>query len=488
MRKFHALAAGMFAMMSALPATAVTLNPKGLGQALIYPYYTVNKGQDTLVSVVNASDVGKYALVQFREGYNGRAVLEFYLYLSARDTWTAVISEGEDGGAKLVTADSSCTRPAIPAAPAGQPFSATQYTGLSVAPWDVPDSGPQTIARVREGHIEIIARGDIAPGSALDIAITPPSAGEAPPDCASVPVGSFVTELAPGNALSGSASIVNVAEGTFFTYGADALAGFTGVALNFGSDMTEWDLLRTANSADLPDGATANLSTDDGEPLAIDYEQGIDAVSAVFMKNAIYNDYLNAAALGASTDWIVTFPTKRYYTDPMYGGMIPRAPFAAAFEAGRADVLIDATFHDQGGTVVPVFPPDCGASCPPPLALPYEVNVLSIMRTAADGSSNVLGSQLVTELEPHRSSPLLEDAGWISMDLLSAREPHALPAGQGDGYMATLHGLPVTGFMVYNIINANAAPGRLANYGGTFPHRATVLCFSDMEFTGPNPC
>ena len=194
MRKFHALAAGVFAMMSALPATAVTLNPKGLGQALIYPYYTVNKGQDTLVSVVNASDVGKYALVQFREGYNGRAVLEFYLYLSARDTWTAVISEGEDGGAKLVTADSSCTRPAIPAAPEGLPFTASTYSGTyGVPPWDVPDSGPQTIARVREGHIEIIARGDIAPGSAVDIAITPPAEGEAPLDCASVPAGMFTS-------------------------------------------------------------------------------------------------------------------------------------------------------------------------------------------------------------------------------------------------------------------------------------------------------
>lgn len=54
--------------------------------------------------------------------------------------------------------------------------------------------------------------------------------------------------------------------------------------------------------------------------------------------------------------------------------------------------------------------------------------------------------------------------------------------------MATLYSLPVTGFMVYNIINANAAPGRLANYGGALPHRASMLCFSDMQLTGPNPC
>jgi len=36
--------------------------------------------------------------------------------------------------------------------------------------------------------------------------------------------------------------------------------------------------------------------------------------------------------------------------------------------------------------------------------------------------------------------------------------------------------LPMTGFMVYNIINANAAPGRLANYGGAFAHRPSIAC------------
>lgn len=35
-------------------------------------------------------------------------------------------------------------------------------------------------------------------------------------------------------------------------------------------------------------------------------------------------------------------------------------------------------------------------------------------------------------------------------------------------------GLPVVGFMAYNIINAQAQPGVLANYGGTFRHRPTV--------------
>ncbi|HKE47551.1 MAG TPA: hypothetical protein VKB52_05770, partial [Rhodanobacteraceae bacterium] len=39
--------------------SAVTLNPRGIGQVLIYPYYTVNRGQDTLVSLVNTASIAK---------------------------------------------------------------------------------------------------------------------------------------------------------------------------------------------------------------------------------------------------------------------------------------------------------------------------------------------------------------------------------------------------------------------------------------------
>ena len=46
-------------------------------------------------------------------------------------------------------------------------------------------------------------------------------------------------------------------------------------------------------------------------------------------------------------------------------------------------------------------------------------------------------------------------------------------------------GLPATGFMVYNIINSNAQPGKLANYSGLFPHRASLSCSGNAR--GCNP-
>ena len=40
-------------------AQAVNINPDGLGQVLIYPYYTVNAGNQTLLSVVNTTETRK---------------------------------------------------------------------------------------------------------------------------------------------------------------------------------------------------------------------------------------------------------------------------------------------------------------------------------------------------------------------------------------------------------------------------------------------
>ena len=70
-------------------AMAVMLNPRGTGQVLIYPYYTVNGGNTTLMSVINTTAQGKAMKVRFHEAYNGRTVLNFNLYLSPFDVWTA---------------------------------------------------------------------------------------------------------------------------------------------------------------------------------------------------------------------------------------------------------------------------------------------------------------------------------------------------------------------------------------------------------------
>src|SRR5262245_30998179 len=85
-------------------ANAVELNADGLGQVLIYPYYTVNAGNTTLISVVNTTAVPKAVKVRFLEGYNSAEVLDFNLFLSPYDVWTAsIFTLGDAEGGNLLT-------------------------------------------------------------------------------------------------------------------------------------------------------------------------------------------------------------------------------------------------------------------------------------------------------------------------------------------------------------------------------------------------
>jgi hypothetical protein len=446
---------------------AVSLNPRGLGEILIYPYYTVNKNQDTLVTIGNSTDFPKEIAVVVREGMNGRALHWFRLYLSAHDVWTARISaEGSESGAVLFTSDTSCTRPLLD--PGGFAFSAEAFDGSGLFP---ADGGPTGLERTREGTIEFVEVAQYAPGGLLDATIThlqTGTPGEGERDCDPDAIFEAITRdgtgVAPTGGLHGSAAIVNVAEGTFFGYSADAIADFSDVSLAF-SMALPWALLQVANSEDsLVGGAIAHVLDADGKPKALDFAYGSDAISAIFMAEALVNDYLVASPLGANTDWVVTLPTRMLHVDSYYNGGEARPPFVRPAIEARADVAVHPHVYDQEEGFAPC--PDCGDGTEvAPLMLPWQVNVLSFRALgSADAPSQVLGSRLATSVEPWG------DAGWMQLDLANGDGGHALGADLG----GSLHGLPATGFMVYNIINANAAPGRLANYGGAFAHRASV--------------
>ena len=94
--------AGMVGLTSV--SNAVNLNSDGLGEVLIYPFYTVNNGLDTLLSVVNTTADVKAVKVRFVDSKNSREVLDFNLYLSPFDVWTGVITDpdGDNDGPAAV--------------------------------------------------------------------------------------------------------------------------------------------------------------------------------------------------------------------------------------------------------------------------------------------------------------------------------------------------------------------------------------------------
>jgi len=466
------------AMISVAPAHAVTLNPRGLGQVLLYPYYTINKQQATLISVVNTSDIGKMINVRFNEGYNGRPALAFNVFLSPHDVWAAAISESSNGGAILRTTDRTCTDVTIPEE--GLAFQTSAFDGS--APGFPADSGPHDIARTREGSIEIVAAGDIVPGSLTDAAVTHVQTGNpgegTPSDCASITAAQLAIDVvAPTAALSGSGSIVNVSEGTFFGYVADAITGFSDTPLvDEALDTTRGSLLDLANTSEAAPAIRAHVLPSDRAAIDVDYADSIDAVSAVLMMDSISNEYLLDASIGAATDWIVTFPTKRFYVDKLLYPNGATEPFAAPFESGRSGVRIDSrlSYDREEGTTIIAFcgvPPPTGCF-PYPSDLNWETTAVNFgSHIVTTTTSAVLGSALVVSLAAFGTS------GWFEMDL-TAYENHVLASGSlaTDGTPLTLTGLPVNGFMVYNVININAQPGRLANYSGLFAHRGHVAC------------
>ena len=54
---------------------------------------------NTLLSVVNSTASAKAVKVRFLEGRNSREVLDFNLYLSAKDVWGAALVPNAAGGA-----------------------------------------------------------------------------------------------------------------------------------------------------------------------------------------------------------------------------------------------------------------------------------------------------------------------------------------------------------------------------------------------------
>jgi len=141
-----AIAAFAAGNLAATPAHAVIASPNHQGEALLFPYYNVNEGNLSFIGVANRTDQVKALKVRFRESVEGEALLDFQLWLSPHDHWTAVLQQ-VDSGVLLSTADNSCTLPTVKDNPNAR-FRIDRipdfYTGSSV------------LERISEGHVEII--------------------------------------------------------------------------------------------------------------------------------------------------------------------------------------------------------------------------------------------------------------------------------------------------------------------------------------------
>ena len=470
-------------------SAAVHINGNGLGEVLIYPYYTTRAGLNTVLSVVNTTASSKAVKVRFTEGKNSREVLDFNLYLSPHDMWTAAITNTANG-AMLVTRDKSCTAPAI--ADAGKEFVNFAFSGTALE--GIQQSGgdgeTQSLDRTREGYFEIIEMGTIT-NTAINAAIT--HVANVPANCAVVQaatmdmssgtalvVGGQSAEAAhPQGGLAGTASLINVAGGTDFGYDPVVLDSFapgfvTNLWFSPGSILPD---LRSADTTSIVfNGVTTVTST---WPIS----KAHNSVNASIMHNNIINEFVLDPIALAGTDWVITMPTKRYSV-PVHNTALATdatqlfSPFTHKFWLNGACEPVSLSYwnREEGNvSIVDFSPPAPGGGT----SLCWETNVVTF------NSSNVLES--VNQV----NVPVNFENGWLRMTFnalnvtvlngqrdansnvtatLHSAASHSLTSIDGDTYL----GLPTVGFMVQDFTNRAAQPGLLATYGGNFNHKYTT--------------
>ena len=497
-KSLYVALAGASALGVTGAAQAVSVNPDGLGQVLIYPYYTIQDkvpgvAFSSLLSVVNSTASIKAVKVRFLEGKASKEVLDFNLFLSPRDVWTAAVLPIGDG-AGVATFDKSCTVPVVSNnAQSPSPFVNFVYNNIDGTE---PDNAGNGLERTKEGYVEIIEMG-VPTSSSVINSVT--HVNGVPPCTGLTGLATSLEMAAPQGGLFGGMTLINVLAGEDYTQDAIALADF-----------------REEGKYDLPGDIKPDL-TDVFPPISVVLDNqggsggtagtlfsqaffnltGVDAVSALFMHDHVYNEFVLDVGTKSGTDWVITMPTKRYYYVPtaVSGVWAPLYLFQRNFTSEGAcdDVVFDLYDREEFRTrpSVEFSPPRPGAK---PNTLCWEANVITFNATNVLGSKNVrsisttfqngwgdlqfpqvLGSGLVDPVA-HR---------LISGVTLRTNIVGAVAVGT-----ATYLGLPVVGFAVQSFTNGTLSDGlggRIqSNYGGNFVHKTKrTVNFQVFEQTPP---
>jgi hypothetical protein len=535
-----AVGAASAVVMSAAHA-AMYINERGTGETLIYPFYSAENGNNTLVNIANTTTGTKAVKVRILEAQNSQEVLDFNLYLSPEDHFSFSISATDDGGAKLVTGDNSCTVPAIPAD--GVAFRNAKYVGDKLETKDDPATAADEsknnfdntgIGRTQVGYIEVIEMGQIDPAAAATIdksakgainaaAAIKHGADGVPANCDilvdawSTIAGvdgvwlaeSKTTDLTgdseflaawAGGGLYGYATVINVPQGASFGYDAIAIADHVGAGAT-GSDMHYQPGDIRPNFGDEAFD-TASIVSVNGAAVTLDFDgdypaestERVQALNALIMSSEVYNDYVTDTAIAATTDWLMSFPTKAFHVNATE----PVEPFSKLWDGQKACEAASLATVDREESAPEVIPPGSaapdfspappGAPAPAPgnddVSLCYESTIVQFGTESAAGTSTVAVGV----------NAFLDAAdGWGTISLMPADLDTTLGFCGTDGNRLTLgdrttpcdrsidsgdaelFGLPVVGFAVQKYVNGSAGgAGVLANYAMATEHKSCV--------------
>jgi hypothetical protein len=458
-----AVAASVASTASIAVQAAQYVNPAKTGEVILFPFYNADNGNATNMHVVNTTAGVKALKIRFVEYKNSEEVLDFNVYLSPNDHFAfGVIKNPNGDGAAVITSDNSCTVPAL-GSDNGE-FPGTQVEGadgstIRTQPFvnyqyandkDVDSS----IKRSLTGHVEVIEMGVVT--GDLAKAATHGATG-VPAACASLVTawasGAWKADPTDGltaasGGLYGLAYHINVAEAAAF--------GFEPVAIDDWN--TDGDLVHTNPGRLTPTIASGDLTAmvnTAGGTTAVQFASGQQAVSGMLATTSLSNDVMVNPGLGGETDWVVTFPTKRFHVD-LDGQDIPKAiaPFTGAWVGGPlketpACEEVSVAQYDREEQFTRPSPD--GFSPAPPAAKALEIcNEVAVIAMGA-ASDSALG---VETGKSNLTFPYAE--GWMEMSFAQSAT-----AAQGK----TIDGLPAVGFAAYKVSNG------AMSYGNTAEHK-----------------
>jgi hypothetical protein len=434
----------IFLVFQSVCISAVELRQNQGGDVLIFPFFNVENGWDSLITVSTSAEFSgrffnRYAgifKIRVRDSIDGKHVKSFTVYNSQIVNWRVSLSKNASATTTLRVAEGDCL-----------------ITDTNEV---LEGEGVEIELGVTIGIIEVFSIGRLAgtgtctefannwkPGGRWDINPTDGVMINQPPK------------------LNGELILVNVAQGLATSYPATALG-----------DFTDTHLHRTP-SIDFPtlSDASAVARLADGSTLIPQSGQGIDAVAQVLSlgnQSILRNDVILNDAIGARTDWVINYPLAGYKTYRPFAveingatrhcesfGKVPISgqPTAKVNSEVLENSLVSQGSRQQIGAQEILLDP------PPPVDsrvdLCHAVNVLSF----EDNSSILLpeGSEILSNLSNFTASPT-SSLTWKLIEPIFPPE---------SGIRR-----PVLAYSLTTFVNGTLDGGRvLANYAVLRPHR-----------------
>ncbi len=288
-------------LLAFMAQAAVHINPDESGQVAVIPFYTTANELNTLLLIENTRDLPKAVKVHIREARGGRLTHSFSLYINAHAAFAAALFN-DLGVTRLASNTGQCLL--------GQ---------LEPLQPDIePDALPFSPAT---GTIEVIEMGEVIDSeSEFFVTAGPPFpgfGGAQTVNCEALAAawdgddslwGQDPTArmAAASGGLQAQASVIDVASGYMIEIPTLYLDGFApGDGILHNPPISE--------TPDLSSSDTTSLVVHNGEAITSTWPTGHQAIGALISHTRIENDFSLDASVQALSEWIFTFPTRRYY-------------------------------------------------------------------------------------------------------------------------------------------------------------------------------